>query len=510
LLQYSEQHMDLELLLSMALSFDEDRVAVTGPDGSSLSTGELHAAAGGAASVLRAAGGTHVAFCDTNDLAFPVALFGAVMARMPFVPLNYRLADGQLGQIVANQDMVVVASPEQEERLKRLGVSRVIDSRDFVARSRATEPIAGVPGVDPDDIALLVYTSGTTAAPKAAVLRHRHLAAYVIGTVEFGNADARDAALLSVPPYHIAGVMNLLSNLYLGRRIVYLDAFTPEGWLDVVRTQAITHAMTVPTMLARIVLSLRGTVADTPSLRTISYGGAKMPVTVIEQALRLFPSVAFTNAYGLTETSSTLSVLGPELHREALDSADPQVRARLGSAGQPLPGVEIEVRDEEGSPRPRGQSGEIYVRGDQVAGEYVGSGGSDDGWFATRDLGYLDEDGYLFVEGRSDDTIIRGGENVAPAEIEDVLMAHAAVQDCAVVGIPDEEWGQRIGAAVVLVEGAEASPEGLRTFTRQHLRGSKTPDVIVIVDELPYTDTGKLLRRQVRDILGPMAPAPLP
>ena len=137
-----------------------------------------------------------------------------------------------------------------------------------------------------------------------------------------------------------------------------------------------------------------------------------------------------------------------------------------------------------------------------MPGEYLGSDDIQEGWFATRDRGYLDSEGYLFIEGRADDTIIRGGENIAPAEIEDVLLQHGDVSDCAVVGIEDEEWGQRIAAAVVLVEGSEATPEVLRSFARDHLRGSKTPDQIVILDELPYTDTGKLLRRVVRDELG--------
>ena len=491
--------MDLDLLLSMAVSFDEERPAVTDPDGRSLSTGELAAAAGGAASLFRGAGVPRVAFCDTNGLAFPVALFGAVKARVPLVPLNYRLSDEQLGRIVRGQDLLAVASPELGERLGRLGVSRVLESGSLLADAAEAEPVPEGDPLDPDEVALLLYTSGTTAAPKAAVLRHRNLAAYVIGTVEFGGAGSEEAALLSVPPYHIAGVMNLLSNLYLGRRVVYLDAFSAEGWLATVREQRITHAMVVPTMLARIVAQLDGRPADTPSLRTIAYGGAKMPTAVIEEALRRFPDVAFTNAYGLTETSSTISVLGPDVHRQALDSDDPELRARLGSAGLPLPGVEIEIRDEDGEPCGTGLSGEVFVRGEQVAGEYLGVAAADAGWFATRDRGHLDSQGYLFVEGRVDDTIIRGGENIAPAEIEEVLLAHEAVADCAVVGIEDEEWGQRIAAAVVLVPGATAGVEELRAYARAHLRGSKTPDELTLVDELPYTDTGKLLRRVVRE-----------
>ncbi len=490
--------MDLELLLTMAAAFDEDRVAVTGPDGRSLTAGQLRVAAAGAATLLGQASGTRVAFCGANGLAFPVTLFGSVSARLPFVPLNYRLADTQLGQIVSEDDSTV-ASAEQGERLGRLGVRRILDAEGFVDAALGAVPAAEETAIDLDDVALLLYTSGTTAAPKAVVLRHRHLAAYVIGTVEFGSAQPDEAALLSVPPYHIAGVMNLLSNLYMGRRVVYLDNFDPELWLRVVREQSITHAMVVPTMLARIVAVLGDTQAAAPSLRTISYGGAKMPAAVIEKALRLFPDVAFANAYGLTETSSTIAVLGPDDHRLALDSQDPAVSARLASAGLPLPGIEIEIRDEEGRPCAPGTGGDIYVRGEQVAGEYADDVRPSAGWFATRDRGYVDEAGYVFVEGRADDTIIRGGENIAPAEIEDVLLAHDEVADCAVVGIDDAEWGQRIAAAVVLVPGAASAPEDIRSFAREQLRGSKTPDLVVVFAELPYTDTGKLLRRVVRD-----------
>jgi acyl-CoA synthetase (AMP-forming)/AMP-acid ligase II len=175
------------------------------------------------------------------------------------------------------------------------------------------------------------------------------------------------------------------------------------------------------------------------------------------------------------------------------------VRARLGSTGLPLPGIEIEIRDEDGRPSPPDVTGDIYVRGEQVAGEYLGAGGVTDGWFATRDRGHVDEAGYIFVEGRADDTIIRGGENIAPAEIEEVLLAHEDVIDCAVVGIDDVEWGQRIAAAVVLVPSAITTPEDIRSFARKRLRSSKTPDVVVVLDELPYTETGKLLRRVVRE-----------
>jgi acyl-CoA synthetase (AMP-forming)/AMP-acid ligase II len=299
-------------------------------------------------------------------------------------------------------------------------------------------------------------------------------------------------------------VSNLLSNVYAGRRVVYLESFTPEGWLERVREEEVSHALLVPTMLARLTEHLGDAPdAGVPTLRSLAYGGAKMPMPVLDRAIRLFPGVDFVNAYGLTETSSTIAVLGPDDHRAAL-AGDPVARARLGSVGRLLPGIEIQVRGS-GGVLPAGASGDIHVRGPQVSGEYRDQGTSLDpeGWFATRDRGWVDNAGYLFVEGRSDDTIIRGGENIAPAEIEDVLLEHAAVAEAAVVGVPDERWGQDIAAAVVLRPDRLVDAEELRDWVRSRLRGSKTPALIVFRATLPQTPTGKILRREVlADLLG--------
>ncbi|MBW2191361.1 MAG: long-chain fatty acid--CoA ligase, partial [Deltaproteobacteria bacterium] len=208
----------------------------------------------------------------------------------------------------------------------------------------------------------------------------------------------------------------------------------------------------------------------------------------------------FTNAYGLTETSSTISVFGPEDHRTAAASSDEAVRRRLVSVGQALPSVEVEIRGEDGQRLGPGERGEIYVRGEQVSGEYAGRGTSLDkeGWFPTRDAGSMDADGYLFLEGRADDVIVRGGENMSPGEIEDVLLEHPAVADAAVVGIPDEQWGEGVAAAVVLKEGQSAEVTDLQEWVRKHMRSSRIPQVISFRDELPYNETGKLLRRVVK------------
>jgi acyl-CoA synthetase (AMP-forming)/AMP-acid ligase II len=264
-------------------------------------------------------------------------------------------------------------------------------------------------------------------------------------------------------------------------------------------------------MLARITEHLGDlTDARVPTLRSLAYGGAKMPLPILERAIRLFPTVDFVNAYGLTETSSTIAVLGPDDHRAAL-AGDPIARVRLGSVGRLLPGIEVQIRDEGERVDDSGPGG-IYVRGQQVSGEYRGQASllDDDGWFPTRDRGWVDDDGYLFVEGRADDTIIRGGENIAPAEIEDVLLQHPAVTEAVVVGVPDERWGQNIAAAVVLRPGHSVEAEELRNWVRTRLRGSKTPALIVFRDALPYTPTGKLLRREVSDdlVASEWTPAP--
>jgi acyl-CoA synthetase (AMP-forming)/AMP-acid ligase II len=479
--------VNLSLILELALSAYPDRVAVS-CTGRGMTYADIDRLARGVAARLIADDRRAVVHVSPSSPALPVSVFAAARAGVPFVPLNYRLsADRRDALIAAHPDSLVVTDA---------------DDLEAWAGDPADAPDAPA---DEDLPALLLYTSGTTAVPKAAVLRHRHLMAYLFGTVEFGAAAEDEAALVTVPPYHVAGVTNLVSNLYAGRRVVYLDAFDPQTWLETVRSEGITQAMVVPTMLARLVEHLDGAaIADTPSLRSIAYGGARMPLPVLRRALELFPQTGFVNAYGLTETSSTIAVLGPDEHREAVSSDDEAVRARLGSVGRVVPGVELQVRDEDDAVLASGTSGLLFLRGEQVSGEYVGSSGVDtDGWFATRDRGWVDPDGYLFIEGRADDTIIRGGENIAPAEIEDVLAEHPAVIDAAVIGVPDDEWGQRIAAVVVLAAGADAGADDLREWVRARLRSSKTPDLVTFRAELPRTDTGKLLRR---DLLAELVP----
>ncbi|WP_033925837.1 class I adenylate-forming enzyme family protein [Sphingomonas sp. 35-24ZXX] len=492
--------MNIALFLEMAAEAAPDRIGLV-CDGRRWTYSQLLAGARGAAARITESGCCHVALLDESSEAAVLALFGAALAGIAYCPLNYRLADLDLGALLQRIEPALVIG--DEGRATRLCAGNLAMSRSAFVEASLANSSDSVEAAEGEGIAIQLFTSGTTAAPKAAILRHSNLVSYILGTVEFASADESDAALVCVPPYHIAGISALLSSIYSMRRIVMLPAFSPEAWLELARSEGVTNAFVVPTMLARIIdaMERRGETA-LPALRAIAYGGGKMPLEVIEKALALLPDTGFTNAYGLTETSSTVALLGPEDHREAHRSADPSVRARLASVGRPLPTVEIEIRGEDGQVLPAGSPGEIYVRGDQVSGEYrEKSALTADRWFPTRDAGYIDADGFLFLSGRADDVIVRGGENMSPGEIEDVLLTHPAVADACAVGVPSIEWGEAVGVALVVRDGHQTpDADELRQLVRERLRSSRVPEVIRFEQALPYNEMGKLLRREVRKI----------
>lgn len=495
--------MNIALILEMAAGADPDRIGLVCDD-QRWSYGDLLSGARGAAEVIRASGASHVALLDESSEASAMALFGAALAGVPYVPLNYRLADTDLAALLERiTPAVIIGDASRVAKLWPDNRNVVLSRADFVAQSQTASNGADEEAADGDGIAIQLFTSGTTAAPKAAILRHANLLSYILGTIEFGSADEGEAALVSVPPYHIAGIAALLSSFYAQRRILLLPAFSPESWLSLASGEGATNAFVVPTMLSRIIEVLDKSDTTHPqSLRSIAYGGGKMPLELIHRALDLFPTTGFTNAYGLTETSSTVALLGPDEHRAAHAAADEKERSRLASVGRPLPTVEIEIRDEDGNCCPIGVPGEIYVRGDQVSGEYKEKSALDaDGWFPTRDAGYLDEEGFLFLSGRADDVIVRGGENMSPGEIEDVLLTHPAIADAAAVAIPSVEWGEAVGIAVVTREGHEQPDEAaLKELIRARLRSSRVPDSVLFVSALPYNEMGKMLRREVKTL----------
>ncbi|HEY8218083.1 MAG TPA: AMP-binding protein [Acidimicrobiia bacterium] len=474
--------MNLATILEMATEGFGDRVAI-----GSLSGGltfadvrdQARAFAGTIPEGVRA-----VATLTPTSERTPVALFGSVWAGKSYVPLNFRLPEDARAQLLA-----------------RIKPALLLDESWTPAPSG--DAGRAYPE-EPDQPAVLLFTSGTSAAPKAAVLQHDQLLAYVFNTLDFASAEDDEAVLVAVPPFHVAGVAAVLSATYVGRRVVPLARFDAEAWLATASSERVTHAFVVPTMLARIVDVLEHHPDASPTtLRHLAYGGARMPLPVLERALELLPDVAFVNAYGLTETSSTVCVLGPKDHRAGVSGDDPVLRARLTSAGRPVPGVEIRIVDDGGQAVGADVVGEIHLRGDQIGGSYLDTDSrvSDEGWLRTGDLGWVDAEGYLFVQGRGDGTIIRGGENIAAAEIEDAILAHPEVIAAAVVGVPDPEWGETPAAAVVPRSGPAVDLDDLRRFVQSRIGTLKTPTVIVVRAELPQTATGKIVHRIVREDL---------
>jgi acyl-CoA synthetase (AMP-forming)/AMP-acid ligase II len=297
-----------------------------------------------------------------------------------------------------------------------------------------------------------------------------------------------------------------MTTLFAGRKLVLMRQFEAATWLRLVAEERVTHAFLVPTMVKQLLDAPELGTRDLSSLRSLAYGGAAMPVSVVRRALEAFPpSVGFVNAFGQTETTSTLTILGPEDHRLTGSAIEVEMKLRrLSSIGRPLPDVELTVVDEEGRTLPPGAVGEILVRTPRVMTGYAGdaaSGIDAAGWLHTRDMGWIDEEGYAFLAGRKDDMIIRGGENIAPAEVEATLQLHPAVDEAAVVGLPDVEWGQRVAAAVALRPGARVTDDELIEFCRVRLASFKKPELVRFFATLPKNALGKILRRDIRAAL---------
>lgn len=431
-----------------------------------------------------------IGFLSENNLLMPAALFGAAIAGVEFVPLNYRLSKEQLNMQLKRISPAILFTDQdiKVEGIKTIGINSLTFDNEAELDNYS----------DDEAVAVELFTSGTTGEPKSAVLKHKNLMAYILGTVEFMSAGAEESVLLSVPPYHIAGIAAVLSSSYSGRKIVQLPNFSAEAWVRLVIEEKITNAFLVPTMLKRIVEKFNENL-NLPSLGNVAYGGGKMPRSVIERAMKLLPHVNFTNAYGLTETSATICMLGPEDHRSAFNSSDALIKRRLSSAGRPIPSVELIIKDDEGNICLPEELGNVWVRGEQVSGEYKGIGSKLDseGWFPTKDRGFLDNDGYLFIDGRADDVIVRGGENISPGEIEDVVRTHPNVEDVAAVAVKDIEWGEAVG--LVIVASSPIEDGEIIKLVKTKLRSSRVPSIIKYMDELPYNETGKLLRRVIRD-----------
>jgi long-chain acyl-CoA synthetase len=286
--------------------------------------------------------------------------------------------------------------------------------------------------------------------------------------------------------------------------------FEVKEWLETAQEEKVTRAMLVPTMLKWVIEDPDFHNYDLSSLGVITYGAAPMPLHVIQKAIEQMPGVRFINAFGQTESASTITTLGPEDHVIEGTAADKEKKLKrlATSIGRPLPDVELKIVNEKGTDLQVNQVGEIYAKGPRIMTGYWGDADKSakaitpDGWLRTGDKGWMDEDGYIYLAGRGDDMIIRGGENISPQEVEDVLHAHPKIDEAAVIGIPHPDWGQEPRAVVVLKKGQEADTEEIMAYCRARLAGFKRPESVIFIDSLPRNPMGKVLKRKLREKYG--------
>lgn len=464
--------------------------------------------------------GDRVAVMATNSPEYVEIYYACAKIGACFVPVNYRAKQEELSYMLNASEAVVlfagsrylslVDSLRADVALLREVVTldgRADGLRTFEELLASGSEDEVFSDVDEDEPSVLIFTSGTTAMPKGVELTYLNLSLYVVNTMSPADPSAeQEKTLLSVTIAHVAGITAILSSIWGGRTLVILPQFDPELWLQAVQRERVTHAFVVPTMLKRLMDYPAFARHDISSLKLITYGAAPMPYEVVCRAIEVF-ECDLMNAYGQTESTSSLTYLGPDDHRlNGTDAENAKKLHRLRSVGRPMDDVEIAILDPQGNPVPTGEDGEICVRSARVMKEYLKAGEATattivDGWLHTGDIGYLDEDGYLFITGRVKDLIIRGGENIAAGEIEAVLDSHPQVEESAVIGVPDPEWGETVKAVVVLTDGLQPNEElraDLQAYCKERLASFKMPAYIAFVDELPRNPMGKVLKTDLR------------
>ncbi|MGX6447439.1 acyl-CoA synthetase [Patulibacter sp. S7RM1-6] len=346
------------------------------------------------------------------------------------------------------------------------------------------------------DLAGVFYTGGTTGFPKGVMLSHRNLLASAWGTQAGGEFLPPGARLLhAAPMFHLADMAAGLAQAALGGTHAMVPSFTPRATLRAIVEHEITHVLLVPTMIQMLLDDPALAEHDISTLRRVLYGGSPMTLGVLERAAARLPGVEFVQAYGMTELSPVATLLSAEDHRRG---------RKLRSGGRPVAHVEIRICDPAGDELPRGETGEICVRGANVMQGYwrrpeETARALRDGWLHTGDGGFMDEDGYVFVVDRIKDMIVTGGENVYSAEVEMALSTHPAVATCAVIGVPDERWGERVHAVVVPADGRSPTLEDLRAHVRGQIADYKAPRSVDVTETLPLSGAGKVLKRTLRE-----------
>ncbi|WP_156681002.1 fatty acid--CoA ligase [Sphingomonas profundi] len=452
--------------------------------------------------------GMRISYLGRNDPIYFELLFGAAKAGAVMTPVNWRLADAEIEWVLADAcTRVIVAEDAFAARLAPVLAARadaplLVALADYAIWRDAQASNDPLLPADPGDVAVQLYTSGTTGRPKGAMLTHRNLLVYRSLPPERQPAWNRftddDVSLLVMPMFHIGGTGYGIQTLAAGATGLVAREFDAEQVLAFVERERLSKIFVVPSALQMLLRHPRAGTVDYGRLRTILYGASPIPLELLREAMAVF-GCGFVQMYGMTETSGTICALTPDDHH-------PDGTPRMRSAGRPMAdGVELRILDEAGAVLPAGETGEVAVRAPLVMAGYwrqpdaTAAVLSPDGWFRTGDAGYLDADGYLFIQDRVKDMIVSGGENVYPAEVEQALYGHPAIAEVAVIGVPSDKWGEEVKAILVAAPGAVPDPAEIIGWARARIAGYKLPKSIEVVESLPRGPTGKILRRALRE-----------
>jgi long-chain acyl-CoA synthetase len=443
------------------------------------------------------AAGDRVGVMLPNVPEFPVAYYGVLRAGGIVVPMNVLLKRREISFYLQDSGAKLLLAwhgfrDEACDGAADAGVKPIeVEPEGLAARLAGHEPVAGLAETDPDDTAVILYTSGTTGKPKGAELTHANLSRNAdVSARTTSEIAAGDVVLGALPLFHSFGqTVAMNASLGVGACLTLVPKFEPGDALATMQRDGVTHFYGVPTMYGALLHHPERESYDTSSLRICITGGASMPVEVLRGFEEAFGAKVM-EGYGLSETSPVSCSNHPDRERKA------------GSIGTPIEGVEMKVVDEDDNEVAQGEVGEIVIRGHNIMKGYWQRPDATEeamrgGWFHTGDMAKTDEDGYFYIVDRKKDLIIRGGYNVYPREVEEVLYEHPKIREAAVVGVPHDEWGEEIGAAVVPMEDEELSSEEVSSYVKERLAAYKYPRLVWFIDELPKGPTGKILKREI-------------
>lgn len=443
-----------------------------------------------------------VAFLGKNSDDFFIAMFGAAKAGAAFLPLNWRLSPSEVADILADSTpKLVIVDAEHQDQLTgssvpqavlRVGPGAALDT--FALDQPETVPELFV---SEDDAAILLYTSGTTGRPKGVLLTHgginrMRLCEHLEGAYQWHDGDS---FLFCLPNFHLLGIGLSLQCLYNGLSLTIVRRFDPAESLAAIHAERPTLLVLTPTMIQMLLDHPDSAKTDFGSLRLTMYAGSPISLGLIKRAIAAMPC-QFMQFYGATETAGAASLLRPDEH-------DLSSEGKLKSCGRPLPLIDFRIVNEKDEDVPDGQPGELLVRSPAIAAGYWGNEEAtkavfQNGWYRTGDIALRDAEGLYYIVDRAKDMIVTGGENVYSAEIEHVLSVHPSVGAVAVIGVPDERWGEAIKAVVMPAVGAEVDPGELTAFCRERLAAYKVPKSFDIVEAMPMTGTGKISKKDLR------------